>query len=90
MIVTEFFKGMFTAEGTKEFENISPNNMRAKFTEVKKRQAVKCLKNKKSIGIDNIREEHLKNGPAIVFQKTAAILNQIAETGEYPRIIVPL
>ena len=42
MIVTEFFKGMFTAEGTKEFENISPNNMRAKFTEVKKRQAVKC------------------------------------------------
>lgn len=94
-IVTEFFKDMFTDENTKEIENIPPKKMREAFTEEEVRKAIKSLKNNKSPGVDEIRAEHLKNGPAIVCQKIADILNTTAETGEHPieiktGILVPL
>ncbi len=83
-IVTKFFEKMFQAEEVSTIEEIPPAKMSREFEEQEIRSAVKSLKNNKSPGIDNITAEHLKNGPEVVYQKIAELLNMTAETGDFP------
>ena len=58
--------------------------MKTPFTQQEVQTAIKKLKNNKSPGIDKIRAEHLKNGPALIPTIIADILNQTASTGNNP------
>ena len=65
------------------------------FTKEEVKSAVKCLKNNKSPGPDEITAEQLKHSPDIVFEKMADIYNHVAKTGNYPEelklgILIPL
>ena len=69
--------------------------MKIPFKEEEIKRAVKSLKNNRSLGIDDITAEHLKNGPDIVYDKIAELLNHTAATGDFPMelncgILIPL
>ena len=94
-IISEFFKSMFTDQNAKEIEHIPPAEMRLPFTEKEIKSAVKSLKNNRSPGIDEITAEHLKNGPDLVYEKIATLLNHTAATGDFPKelncgVLIPL
>ena len=55
------------------------------FKEEEIERAVKNLKNVRSPCIDDITAEHLKNGPDIMRDKIAELLNHIAATGDFPK-----
>jgi len=76
-------------------EDVKPSKMNKPFTAEEIETAVKCLKNNKSPGIDNINAELLKYGPNELHDEIANIFNQIAETGEVPTeiqqgILIPI
>ena len=53
------------------------------------------MKNNRSPGIDDITAEHLKNGPDLVYEKIATLLNHTAATGDFPKelncgVLIPL
>ena len=57
------------------------------FTSNEVQKALNKLKNK-STGINNIKAEILKNAPETIIIEIAKILNNIAETGNYPKEIM--
>ena len=92
-IIFEFFKNMFNDNNAREIGRISPAKISFKKEEIKR--AVKSLKNNRNPGIDDITAEHLKNGPDIVYDKIAELLNHSAATGDFPMelncgILIPL
>ena len=94
-IIFEFFKNMFNDNNVREIERIPPAKMKIPFKEEEIKRAVKSLKNNRSPGIDDITAEHLKNGPDIVYDKIAELLNHSAATGDFPMelncgILIPL
>ena len=94
-IVTSFFNTMFSKEGEKEIENITPTKMKEPFTTEEVKSAVKSLKNGKSAGMDNFHAELVKYGPDEISEGIAEILNETAETGIPPTevkggILIPL
>ena len=86
-IITSYFKDQFT-KGAEELKNIEPKHMVNEFTTKEVEAAMKKLKYGKSPGIDEMRAEHLKNGPQKELAETIKeIITEIAETGEYPEEI---
>ena len=59
VIISEFFKNMFTDQSAKEIEHIPPAEMRQPFTETEIKSAVKSLKNNRSPGTDEITAEQI-------------------------------
>ena len=93
-IVRNHFEKMFFSEEEEE-PNIPPARMDPPFTAEEIRKAVTSLKNNKSPGIDNIQSELLKAGPIEISEGIADLLNDISETGKYPKeldegILIPL
>ena len=94
-IITDFFKDTFFKNNVNQIEDIKPVKMTQEFTTTEIENAVKCLKNNKSPGIDGINSELLKYGPEKLHEEIADIFNIIAETGETPReiqqgILIPI
>ena len=81
-IIAEHFKNQFYKTDVTEYE---ATPMRDSFTSDGVQKAVNKLKNSKSAGIDNIKM--LKNAPETIIVEIAEILNNIAETGNYPNEI---
>ena len=50
-----------------------------------KNQGTQC--NNKSSGCDNLRAEHSKYAPSEILEEIAVLLNNVAETGNYPKEI---
>ena len=86
-IIAEHFKSQFYKQG-KTTTSITPTPMRQPFTGTEIHKAVTRLRNNKSPGIDDIKAEMLKNAPSIIMEEIASILNETAETGNYPSEIV--
>ena len=60
--------------------------MKIPFTPLEVTNALKKLKYNKSLEMDNIRAEHLKNGPIEKLSKEISeLLNETAKTGLYPK-----
>ena len=95
VIISGFFKSMFTDQNAKEIEHIPPAEMRQPFTENEKKVSSKKLEKQQKPGIDEITAEHLKNGPDLVYEKIATLLNHTAATGDFPKelncgVLIPL
>ena len=75
---------MFNDDNARAIERIPPAKMKIPFKEEEIKRAVKSLRNNRSPGIDDITAEHLKNGPDIVCDKIAKLLNHVAATGDFP------
>ena len=86
-IITSFFKDQFNKDAEK-IQEIAPTEMKIPFTSLEVTEALKRLKYNKSPGMDNIRAEHLKNGPIDeLSNEISEILNETARTGCYPKEI---
>ena len=68
-------------------QNVLPTPMSILLTSSEKRKAVWTLKNSKSPGMDQINVELIKYSPEVVYEKIAAIYNDIADTGKHPNEI---
>ena len=93
--ITQHFEKTFNNEDATKVPHIEPTKMKNPFTPQEVGKAIKKLKNNKSTGVDNISAEQLKYGPDIVNSYISDILNEVAETGEYPKeldtgILIPL
>ena len=55
---------------------------------MKSKKQPKKLKNNKSAGNDGMNPELIKYAPDAVFNEIAIIMNDLAETGQYPKEIV--
>ena len=86
-IITKYFESVFNPDDIGEFPHIPPQKLNEPFTSEEIRKAIKSLKNNKSAGIDKLKAEHLKCAPVEINQIIADLLNNICETGEYPKEI---
>lgn len=78
-----------------ETREIPPADMKTPFTSEEVQKDIHSLKNGESAGIDETIEEQLRYGFTMVYKLIADILNETAETGNYPdeikrSILVPL
>jgi len=86
-IVTSFFENEFNKDAEK-IQEIEAIEMKIPFTPLEVTDAIKKLKYNKSPGMDNIRAEHLKNGPVDEISKEiSTLLNETAKNGLYPKEI---
>ena len=83
--ITNFFKSFFNKENTEKLKEIKPMEMKKKFTESEIQKVLKCLKNNKSPGIDELHPEQLKYSPNEISKEISNILNDMAKTGEKPK-----
>ena len=81
-VITNFFKSFFNKKNTAKLKDLKPVEMKIKFTESEIQKVLKCLKNNKSPGIDEIHPEQLKYSPDIISKEISNILNDMAKTGE--------
>ena len=93
--ITIVFTLFFNKENIENIEEIKPMEMKKKFTKDEIQDSIKCLKNNKSPGIDEIYSEQLKYSPGEISQEISDILNEIAKTGNKPKemntgILIPL
>ena len=93
--ITKYFENIFKKDQIHPIPEIPPQKLQEEITSREVKEAVDKLKNNKSPGCDEINAELLKNSPIIIFEHIAAILNQIAETGEKPKelslgLLIPL
>ena len=73
---------------TKELlPTIPPCEMKTPFTGVEIQKAAESLKNRKSVGDDNLDKKFVKYGPPEIYEGVAKLLNNMASTGEYPEQI---
>ena len=61
--------------------------MKTPFTGLEVKKAAESLKNRKSVGDDNLDAEFVKYGPPEIHEGVAKLLNNVACTGEYPEQI---
>ena len=87
-IIAKYFKNIFYTNAT-PMQNVLLTPMSTLFTSSEIRKAVGTLKNNKSpgIGMDQINVELIKYSPEDVYEKIAAIYNDIAATGKHPNEI---
>ena len=85
-IIAKYFKNIFYTNAT-SMQNVLPTPMSTLFTLSEIRKAVWTLKNNKSPGMDQINVELIKYSPEVVYEKIAAICNDIAATGKHPNDI---
>ena len=64
-----------------------PCEMKTPFTGLEIKKAAESLKNRKSVGDDNLDAEFVKYGPLEIHEGVAKLLNNVASTGEYPEQI---
>ena len=84
-IVTSVFKNQFNKDAEK-IQEVQTKEMKIPFTPLEVTNTLKKLKYNKSPGMDNIRAEHLKNGPIEeLSQEISELLNETAKTGLYPK-----
>ena len=84
--ITKFFKDMFNKDhNINNIAEPTPMNPPFSVTEIKK--AIKSLKFNKSPGIDNLTSEELKMGPEELYESITSLLNTIASTGKYPKVL---
>ena len=94
-VITDHFKNIFHKPGQQEMKQVEPTEMSEPFTAEEVKKAVTSLSNNKSAGSDQLKAELLKHSPEEIFIEIAAILNEIARTGNFPKevkegILVPL
>ena len=85
--ITEHFSNTFYSSEEKECLNVQPCRLDVPFSPKEIETAIKSLKNNKSSGCDNLRAEHLKYAPSEILEEIAVLLNNVAETGNYPKEI---
>jgi hypothetical protein len=85
--ITEHFKSAFQKDNAINCPNIEPSKLTIPFTKEEVKKAISSLKNNKSAGCDKLRAEHLKFAPDEINEHIANLLNNVAETGEYPKEI---
>ena len=85
-IIEKYFKNIFYTNATPK-QSVLPTPMSTLFTSSEIRKAVWTLKNNKSPGMDQINVELIKYSPEVVYEKIAAIYNDIAATGKHPNEI---
>ena len=85
-IIEKYFKNIFYTNATPK-QSVLPTPMSTLFTSSEIRKAVWTLKNNKSPGMDQINVELIKYSPEVVYEKIAAIHNDIAATGKHPNEI---
>ena len=83
-VITKYFEDIFKQENVHPIPVIKPQKLQKPITTEEINKAAKKLKNNKSPGCDNVQAELVKHGPEIVHHHIACILNQVAETGNYP------
>ena len=93
--ITKHFEKIFKFETKELIPTIPPHEMKAPFTGKEIQKAAESLKNRKSVGEDNLNAELLKYGPPILHDSVAKLLNNMASTGKYPKqinqgILIPL
>ena len=85
--ISKHFEQVFQKGNIIGCPDIKPQKLSTLFTTEEIQKAVKSLKNNKSAGCDFLRSEHLKNAPEIIHEHIAHLLNNVAETGEFPKEI---
>ena len=86
-LIMKHFEKMFTMETKEVLPTIPPCEMKKPFTGVEIQKAAESLKNRKSVGDDNLDAEFVKYGPPEIHEGVAKLLNEMARTGEYPEQI---
>jgi hypothetical protein len=81
-IITNFFENMFAGEDLNI--DIPPQKMKTPFNTEEIKKASKSMKNNRSPGPDKLNAEYIKYGPTEIQSEIAKLLNNIAETGDYP------
>ena len=85
-IIAKYFKNIFYRNATPT-QNVLPTPMSTLFTSSEIRKAVWTLKNNESPGMDQNNVELIKFSPEVVYEKIAAIYNNISATGKHPNEI---
>ena len=85
--ISKHFEQVFQKGNIIDCPDIKPQKLSTPFTTEEIQKAIKSLKNNKSAGCDLLRSEHLKNAPEIIHEHIADLLNNVAETGEFPKEI---
>ena len=94
-LITKYFKQQFF-KNAEQMPYISPKKMQVPFTSKEIKNAASKMKNGTSPSpLDDVHTEMIKYGPPEVFDETANIFNEIANTGNHPKeliqgIIAPL
>ena len=86
-VITKHFTKMCTNETKELLPKIPPCEMKTPFTGIVIQKAAESLKNRKSVGDDNLDAEFVKYGPPEIHGGVAKLLHNMATTGEYPEHI---
>ena len=86
-IIAKYFKNIFYTNAT-PMQHVLPTPISTLFTSSEIRKAVWTLKNNKSPGMNYINVELIKYSPEVVYEKIAAIYNDLAATGKHPNEIM--
>ena len=94
-IITEHFTSVFQNENAIPLPEYQKTTLQNPFTVEEVKKEIKSLKNNKSAGCDLLRAEHLKYAPDLLYEEIAELLNNVVETGEFPKelkigLLVPL
>ena len=94
-IITEHFTSVFQNENAIPLPEYQKTTLQNPFTVEEVKKAIKSLKNNKSAGCDLLRAEHLKYAPDLLYEEIAELLNNVVETGDFPKelkigLLVPL
>ena len=78
---------MFTMETKELLPTIPLSEMKTPFAGIEIQKAAERLKNRKSVGEDDLDAEFVKYGPPEIHEGVAKLLNSVASTREYPEQI---
>ena len=81
--IINHFKKPFLKD-VQKYPPIPPRQMQSPFTAIEVTKTLHCMKNKKSLGKDQVHVELIKYGPIQVHQLTADICNKVVTFGTYP------
>ena len=94
-LIAEHFQKTFNDSNRDKPDFIEPTRMEKEFNSDEIEKAAKELKNGKSTGCDEVHAEYIKYAPQIIHKEIAQIINDMAETGNYPSeikqgILIPI
>ena len=81
--ISKHFENVFNCNNPVPNPTVFPEKLTNPFSEAEIKSAIFSLKNNKSPGCDKITAEHLKYAPC-TYKHIANILNNVAETGQFP------
>ena len=82
--ITQHFQRVLGPPSVENTKSYPPTQMTKPFTAGEIQKAAKSMKNGKSCGVDNIHAEHVKYASNSVHETIAEILNETAETDNFP------